>query len=175
MPQLYLSPQQSQGRPALPRVSMHEHVGAHQNGLTCSRHLYCTFVRPSLYSVSFNVKMPRTSNMDNFQQCLQIYQASSPNSLLLLNMSSMLYWYIYFPPYSVRLNPRTHCASNSLQSIPQWYFVGGFPQMQAFLSNGKTELHRSGLSPDRHRKIQTRLISASFTCSQDEGAQWSSA
>lgn len=44
--------------------------------------------------------------------------------------------------------------------------------MRVFLSNGKTELHRSGLSPDRHRKIQTRFISASFTWSQDEGAQW---
>lgn len=47
--------------------------------------------------------------------------------------------------------------------------------MQVFLSNGKTELHHSGLSPDRHRKIQTRLISASFSWSQDEGAQWNTA
>lgn len=29
---------------------------------------------------------------------------------------------------------RTHCVRNPLQSIPQWYFVGGFPQMQLFLS-----------------------------------------
>lgn len=44
--------------------------------------------------------------------------------------------------------------------------------MQVFLSNGKTELHWSGLGPDRERKIQTRLISARVTWSQDEGAQW---
>lgn len=56
---------------------------------------------------------------------------------------------------------RTHCVRNPLQSIPQWYFVGGFPQMQLFLfffssskSNGGevgTKLHRSGLIPDRQK------------------------
>ena len=40
---------------------------------------------------------------------------------------------------------------------------------------GKVELHRSGLNPDRHRKVQTRFISASLTCSQMEGAQCNSA
>lgn len=83
--------------------------------------------------------------------------------------------FVFFPPLQLRLNLRMHCVGTLLQSIPQCYFVGGFPQMRVFLSNGKTELHRSGLSPDRHRKIQTRLISASFTWSQDEGTQWNSA
>lgn len=175
MLQLYLSPQQSQGRPALPRVSTHEHVGAHQNGLTCSWHLYCTFVCPSLYSVSFNVKMPWASNMEDFTVFADILGFLPQSSPTAEYECYVLLVHLFPPLHSVRLNPRTHCVGNSLQSIPQWYFVGGFPQMRAFLSNGKTELHRSGLSPDRHRKIQTRLISASFTWSQDEGAQWSSA
>lgn len=60
------------------------------------------------------------------------------------------------------------------QSIPQWYFVGGFPQMQAMFfcfPDGKNEHHRSGLNPDRHKKVKMRFISARITWSQMEGAQ----
>lgn len=93
-----------------------------------------------------------------------MHQASSPV------LSYCLIWELYitakcffFPPHSVSLDLRTHCVGNLLQSIPQWYFMGGFPQMRVFFppSNGKTELHRSGLSPDRQKntnKINLRQL-----------------
>lgn len=137
MLQLYLSPQQSQGRPALPRVSTHEHVGAHQNGLTCSWHLYCTFVCPSLYSVSFNVKMPWASNMEDFTvfaDILGFLPQSSPTAeyecyVLLVHL---------FPPLTVsdwiqeRIVLATRC--NQFHSDTLWVV---FLKCEPFYQMGK--------------------------------------
>lgn len=54
---------------------------------------------------------------------------------LLLNMSAVLYWRFVFP--SLLRSNKAHLVGNSLQSIPLWYFVGGFPQMRVFLWNGR--------------------------------------
>lgn len=84
--------------------------------------------------------------------------------------------FLFFPPLTAQTRSKNAlCWQLAAINSTVILYVGGFPQMRVFLSNGKTKLHRSGLSPDRHRKIQTRLISASFTWSWDEGAQWNSA
>lgn len=159
MLQLHLSPRHSQCRPAPPRVSQSEHVGAHQNGLTCSQRSYATSVRPSISCVPFH-------NWSGTWQCHRVMHTYSVLLSDVCRCSRLPPWpspilVLYFtgkcfpsPPHSVSLHLRTHCVGNLLQSIPQRYFVGGFPQMQVLFfppSNGKTELHRSGLCPDRQK------------------------
>lgn len=79
-----------------------------------------------------------------------------------------------FPPHqSLNRGLRMHRCWQ-LTAINSTVILGGRFSSNAshfLLSDGKTELHRSGPSPDRHRKVQTRFISARFTWSQMEGAQ----
>lgn len=80
------------------------------------------------------------------------------------------------PPASIS---RFHTASLDLriqrsgrlqQSIPQWYIVGGFPQMQVFLFHQMGKLNSAALDRvQTDTETQTRLVSASSTCSGADG------
>lgn len=99
-------------------------------------------------------------------RCLQMCQAFP---LLLQHTSqthSTVRFFIFFYPPLLSAKAQfvnalcwQLCAINSTEIL-----CGRFSSNASlFYLMGKTELHRSGLNPDRHRKVQTRFISASFT------------
>lgn len=57
----------------------------------------------------------------------------------------------FYPLHNVRQDLRTyHLGNNQFHSDTLWWFSTNV-NLFYFFSNGKTEQHRSGLSPDRHK------------------------
>lgn len=129
MLQLYLTPRQTQGR-LLPPVSTPEHVGAHQNGLTCSWHSYSTSVCPSISCVPF----PCRSGTWQCQRVTHKYcdlfylvfaSGFLPSPLWLLNVSVILHWQLFFPLTAQTASKNASCwqhaAINSTVVLCGWF------------------------------------------------------
>lgn len=120
------------------------HVGVHQNGLTRSRRSYsavpassCPPPPPPRWEVWDCAVSP--GSFSSTPSYLMVFEDASgflpPVLPTFLHAGAIFNRYIPYRPFSERQPAvEEHIVfAARLQSIPQWYFVGGFPQMQLFL------------------------------------------
>lgn len=143
MLQLHLSPRHSPCRPAPFTVFPPSgHVGVRQNGPTHSRRspsdVSASSCPPSRHPAVGGVGLRRVTggSFSSTLSYLMVFEDASgflpPLLPTFLHAGAIFNRYIPCRPFfrAPASRRRTHCVCIPLQSIPQWYFVGGFPQMQ---------------------------------------------
>lgn len=167
MPQLHLSSRHSRRRPAPASFPQSEHVGAHQwDGmqLTFIFYIWVPFHIPFAFPLPvWDLAMLRGHPpvWCPTLRCLRTHQASSPVHIpSALTMSDKIWERIIL------------ATTNSTVILYGWFSTN--VSFLFFSQLGKlNSIALAWVQTDI--KIQTRLISASFTWRRDEGAQWNSA